>query len=142
MIFDYPAWTAGAIGGGLIGLASAVYLLALGRIAGISGIAGALFDVRRPEISVELSFLAGLILIPVIAVSAGFQTDIQITENPVLLVVAGLLVGLGTRLGSGCTSGHGVCGLTRFSKRSFVSVVVFMAVAALVASLIRPLLGV
>lgn len=141
MIFDYPAWTAGLVGGGLIGLAAALYLLGLGRIAGISGIAGALMDVRRPEISIELSFLAGLVLVPLIAVSAGFQTDIQITENPALLISAGLLVGIGTRLGNGCTSGHGVCGMTRFSKRSFVSVGVFMAVAAVVASLIRPMLG-
>ncbi|MEL6996714.1 MAG: YeeE/YedE family protein [Pseudomonadota bacterium] len=141
MIFDYPAWTAGLVGGGLIGLAAALYLLGLGRIAGISGIAGALMDVRRPEISIELSFLAGLVLIPLIAVRAGFQTDIQITENPVLLISAGLLVGIGTRLGNGCTSGHGVCGMTRVSKRSLVSVGVFMAVAAVVASLIRPMLG-
>ncbi|MGD1926457.1 MAG: YeeE/YedE family protein [Paracoccaceae bacterium] len=141
MIFDYPAWTAGLVGGGLIGLAAALYLLGLGRIAGISGIAGALMDVRRPEISIELSFLAGLTLVPMIAVSAGFQTDILITENPVLLISAGLLVGIGTRLGNGCTSGHGVCGMTRFSKRSVVSVGVFMAVAAVVASLIRPMLG-
>ncbi|MBN8874597.1 MAG: YeeE/YedE family protein [Rhodospirillales bacterium] len=127
------AWTEFApalAGGALIGLAAALLLLLLGRIAGISGIAGALL--RRPDAdgAWRAAFLLGLVAGPLLeAWLAGRAPEIEIEASVPTLIVAGLLVGFGTRLGSGCTSGHGVCGLARLSPRSIAAVGVFMAAA-------------
>ena len=86
-------------------------------------------------------FLAGLVLVPGLIGYLLYMPQIGISDNPALLMVAGLAVGVGTRMGNGCTRGHGVCGMTRFSRRSFVSVATFMAIAALVASSITPMVG-
>lgn len=140
MLFDATDAALGLVGGLLIGLSSAVFLLGNGRIAGISGVFGQLL---RPAAgwAENLAFLAGLVGMPVLFGLVSTAPDIGITTEPAYLVAAGLLVGIGTRIGGGCTSGHGVCGMTRFSARSLVAVAIFMAVAIVVASGL-PLLGV
>ncbi len=141
MIFDLTDAMLGLLGGLIIGLASALFLLGNGRIAGISGILGGLLrgEGRWTE---NLAFLAGLVAAPVLFGAAATAPEIGITQEIWLLVMAGLLVGAGTRLGSGCTSGHGVCGMSRLSTRSFAATGAFMLVGVAVATLIRPLLGV
>ena len=133
----------GLLGGILIGLASAGLLLADGKIAGISGILGRSFFPVSGDLGWRLAFLAGL---PIGAwltarVSPG-TSEFAITGNSLLLVAGGLLVGFGTQLGSGCTSGHGVCGLARGSRRSLAATVTFMAAAAVTVMLARHVLGV
>ncbi len=142
MLFNPQDWLLGLIGGLLIGTASAIFLLGMGRIAGISGIAGSILRAASNTRGQDAMFLVGLILVPAVLATLRFHPEIGITQNPFLLVAGGLIVGVGTRLGNGCTSGHGVCGMTRFSLRSFVSVGVFMAVAGVVASLVTPIMGV
>lgn len=131
-----PAQLAAALAGGLlIGTATSLYLLGAQRIAGISGIfAGAL---RRRPAPAHLSFLAGLLLAPWLASLIGDPVALPDTDAArwPKVVVAGLLVGFGTQLGSGCTSGHGVCGLANGSLRSLAAVVTFMAVAGFVVAL-------
>ena len=132
----------GLLGGVLIGCAAALLLLANGRIAGISGIAAVLVGENQGAQRFEnLAFLGGLIAAPLIYAAILTRPEIEISTNPVLLVLAGLFVGFGTRLGSGCTSGHGVCGLSRFSTRSLSSVLIFMGTAMIVASGIGMMTG-
>lgn len=131
------------IGGGLIGLASAGLLLFNGRIAGISGI---LFDaaLRRPG-HWRWAFLGGLLAVGVVARLSGMEASPALAASSLpLLAVAGLLVGVGTKLGNGCTSGHGVCGISRLSPRSLAATMTFMAVAGITVLIVRhaaPLLG-
>lgn len=131
-----------AIGGALIGLAAALLLLLNGRIAGIAGIAGGLLPPRARDIAWRLLFIAGLVL-GALAHRLYTGAPIGFAEAQPLgwYAVAGLLVGFGTRLGSGCTSGHGICGLARLSPRSIVSVCVFMASAMLTVFVMRHVLG-
>jgi|SRR5215217_2292415 len=130
------------LGGLLIGLASAVLLLFHGRIAGISGITGGLLSPAPADVGWRVAFLGGLAVGGVLL--ASFRPESL--GPPVLTSVgatlaAGLLVGFGTRLGGGCTSGHGVCGLARGSKRSLVATLTFMATAALTVFISRHVLG-
>lgn len=118
-------------GGLLIGLAAALFILFHGRIMGVSGIVGGLLRSSKGDRSWRLSFLAGLILAPIIAKFAGLAPAIRIEQSMIWLVVAGVLVGFGTSLGSGCTSGHGVCGIARLSPRSITATIIFMAFAML-----------
>ncbi|HEU4732951.1 MAG TPA: YeeE/YedE thiosulfate transporter family protein [Kofleriaceae bacterium] len=128
-------WFSALLGGALIGCASALLLLAHGRIAGISGITGGLLQRATPDRGWRLAFLGGLIAAGVVA-SVIAPTAIGQAVRPLAAVIAaGLLVGFGTRLGNGCTSGHGVCGLSRWSARSLVAVVTFMATGAITAIL-------
>jgi hypothetical protein len=144
MLIDLPAYLHAFLGGLMIGGAALLLLAGLGRIAGISGILGSALawpgqDAQRAW---RLAFLAGLVIAPVGVVSLGWgQMAPPLEGNIGILVSAGLAVGYGTGLGSGCTSGHAVCGLARFSKRSLVATVTFMASAALVVFLRRHLLG-
>lgn len=132
----------GLLGGALIGCASALLLLGNGRVAGISGIAAVLVDPSaRAETLVKLAFLVGLIAAPLALAAVFAPPEIGITGNYALIVIGGLLVGLGTRIGNGCTSGHGVCGLSRFSTRSLAATLTFMAVAVVVASFVAPFVG-
>lgn len=131
----------GLAGGLMIGLASAVFLLGNGRIAGISGILGGMLR-GQEQWTENLAFLAGLIAMPMLYAAAVAPPEIGITRETWVLVAGGLLVGAGTRMGSGCTSGHGVCGMTRLSPRSIAATMAFMAVGVAMATLIRPLLGV
>ena len=115
------------IGGALIGLAAAVLWIGVGRIAGISGI---IAGVRRPDRAWRLVFLAGLIAAPLLyRLADGAIAAPVIAASPVVLIAGGLLVGFGTRLGGGCTSGHGVCGMARLSPRSIAATAVFMVTA-------------
>ncbi|MGE0279048.1 MAG: YeeE/YedE family protein [Rhizobiaceae bacterium] len=134
------------IGGALIGLAAAVLWLGIGRIAGISGIVGNLWtpgsQPQRADVSWRIAFLIGLVAAPMLfGLAGGTLPPIQLPSSPVLIVSAGLLVGIGTRLGSGCTSGHGVCGLARLSRRSLVATAIFMATAILTVFVTRHLTG-
>ncbi len=119
------------MGGVLIGLSAAILWVADGRIAGISGILGGLLRPKPGETGWRLAFLAGLLAAPLLYVAVQGAPEVSVEAGTARLVLAGLLVGFGTRLGSGCTSGHGVCGLARLSPRSFAATLVFMAVAAL-----------
>jgi uncharacterized membrane protein YedE/YeeE len=126
------------IGGALIGLAVALTMLLLGRIAGITGICAGALDPTAADRGWRAAFLAGLIGAPLVFGLAGHRLPVpEMPESSVLIVVAGLLVGFGTRLGNGCTSGHGVCGIARASPRSIVATVTFMLVAMLVVAIAR-----
>jgi uncharacterized protein len=117
----------GLIGGVLIGLATTLMLLLNGRIAGISGIVGGLLARKGSEVGWRAVFVAGLLLGAfVYMLATGGAFPVRVEASLPVMVVAGLLVGFGTRLGSGCTSGHGVSGIARFSKRSIVATLVFM----------------
>lgn len=130
------------IGGVLIGLAASVLLLLSGRIAGISGIVGALPTAKIGDRAWRLLFILGLLAGGAIVLAVRpAMLDTTLHRPLPILVVSGLLVGFGTRLGNGCTSGHGVCGLSRLSKRSIVAVVVFMTTGAIGAIAAHALFG-
>jgi uncharacterized protein len=122
-------WAPGIAGGALIGLGAALLLWSVGRIAGISGIASGALEGARGDRAWRVAFLAGMMIAGAVALQFLPAPPRAQTGPTALLAVAGLLVGFGTRLGSGCTSGHGVCGLARLSKRSLAAVVTFMASA-------------
>ena len=125
------------MGGALIGIAASALLLSKGRIAGISGVLGSIVQSWDKNSSWRLSFLLGLLAGGVLLVLFSPQMIVEPQERSLLLVaVAGALVGYGTRLGNGCTSGHGVCGLSRFSARSLVATMTFMATGFATATLI------
>jgi uncharacterized protein len=126
-----------AAGGALIGLAAAVLIMFNGRVAGISGIAGGLFTPARGDVAWRVMFLVGLVVAPVLYGAAFGLPAIHIEASTPTLIIAGLLVGVGTRYGAGCTSGHGVCGLSRFSLRSLAATLTFMAVGFAVATFLR-----
>ncbi len=130
-------------GGLLIGFSALLLLLLEGRIAGVSGILGDLLAFRRSEIAWRVAFIAGLVLTPVVyAALGGHLPPMQVTHSAALLICGGFLVGFGTRMGSGCTSGHGVCGIARFSKRSIAATLVFMATGAATVFVARHIVGV
>jgi uncharacterized membrane protein YedE/YeeE len=128
VVVNPSSWLHGLLGGALIGLAAAVLFLTTGRVAGISGIFGGLvFDRARDQIGWRALFIAGLLAGPLIAAAIGIAQFGGAMTGWAGLVAAGFLVGFGTRLGNGCTSGHGICGLARFSRRSFAATITFMA---------------
>jgi uncharacterized membrane protein YedE/YeeE len=130
------------IGGALIGLAAAIYILGLGRVAGVSGILGSLLRPRAGDAPAQLAFVAGLIVAPLLMRAAGAPLPTLTIEASLPVVIAGgLLVGFGTRLGGGCTSGHGVCGICRFSARSLVATMLFMGAGAVVVFVVRHVIG-
>ncbi|MGO1692336.1 MAG: YeeE/YedE family protein [Marinobacter sp.] len=138
---NFTPWTALA-GGVLVGLAAAGFLLLNGRIAGISGILGGFLTRSAGDRSWRFAFLAGLIGAPVLWMLVAQLPPIEIEAGYPALIIAGLLVGIGTRYGSGCTSGHGVCGLSRFSPRSLAATVSFMFAGFVTVFVIRHVLGV
>ncbi|WP_407792415.1 YeeE/YedE family protein [Pigmentiphaga litoralis] len=142
MIVNWTAFTpyAALAGGVLIGLATAVFVLVNGRIAGISGILGGLLRPGGDGIGWRLAFVLGLIGSPLIYALLATVPRPRIDAGWAMLVVAGLLVGVGTRYGSGCTSGHGVCGLSRMSPRSLVATLMFMSTGVATVYVIRHLL--
>lgn len=142
MTVDWEAFAPGAAlaGGGLIGLAAAVLIIFNGRIAGISGIIGGLFQPRRGDIFWRISFIAGLISAPIFYILFFTPPEVHIDADIPVLIIAGLVVGLGTRFGSGCTSGHGVCGISRLSPRSITATFIFMAAGFITVYLLRHLL--
>jgi uncharacterized membrane protein YedE/YeeE len=133
---------AGLGGGLLIGAAASLFVLVYGRVLGISGILGGLFGGAREEILFRLALIAGIVIAPLLLTSVGTNLpDITVSVSLPMLIVAGLLVGFGTRLGNGCTSGHGVCGLARLSRRSIVATLVFFATAAVTVYAVRHVFG-
>lgn len=126
-------------GGVLIGLAAAMLLLFNGRIAGISGVLGGLLWPRRGDVGWRAAFVLGLLGAPLVYALVASVPAIQIDAGNGTLITAGLLVGVGTRYGSGCTSGHGVCGLSRLSPRSLVATLVFMGAGFATVFLLRHL---
>ncbi|HYD61618.1 MAG TPA: YeeE/YedE family protein [Noviherbaspirillum sp.] len=141
-----PGWTnlipwSSLSGGVLIGMAAAMLILFNGRIAGISGILGNLIRPKRGDTGWQAAFILGLILAPFAFRLVAPLPSVRIDTSAGMLVLAGLLVGIGTRYGSGCTSGHGICGLSRFSPRSMVATAVFMGAGFATVFIVRHLLG-
>ncbi len=130
------------VGGALIGLSASLLLLFHGRVAGISGIVAGVLRPKQGEVAWRLLFVLGLVVGGVVMFAlrpAAFA--MTITRSPLALIAAGLLVGFGTRLGSGCTSGHGVCGISRLSARSLVATLTFIATGALVVLVVNRMFG-
>jgi len=131
-----------AIGGALIGLSAVLLMLLAGRIAGISGIFGGLLNPATDDKGWRIAFIAGLILTPLIAGLIGHAMPApQLPANWTVIIAAGLLVGFGTRLGGGCTSGHGICGVARLSVRSIAATVIFMLAAIATVAVTRHVFG-
>jgi uncharacterized protein len=139
MTVDWTHFTpwASLAGGVLIGAAAAMLVLLNGRVAGVSGIVGGLLRPRRAEIAWRLAFVLGLFAAPFVMLLLAPADAPRIDAGFGTLIVAGLLVGLGTSYGSGCTSGHGVCGLSRLSPRSLVATIAFMAAGMLTVFLVK-----
>jgi uncharacterized protein len=139
MTVDWTHFTpwASLAGGVLIGVAAAMLVLLNGRVAGVSGIVGGLLRPRRAEIAWRLAFVLGLFAAPFVMLLLAPADAPRIDAGFGTLIVAGLLVGLGTSYGSGCTSGHGVCGLSRLSPRSLVATIAFMAAGMLTVFLVK-----
>jgi uncharacterized membrane protein YedE/YeeE len=133
---NFTPWSSLA-GGILIGVAAAMLLLLNGRVAGISGIVGGLLAPARADIAWRLAFVAGLFAAPALMALSGYRVTPRIDAGFGMLVAAGLLVGIGTSYGSGCTSGHGVCGLSRLSPRSLAATAAFMLAGMLTVFVLR-----
>ena len=126
-----------------IGLGSVLLMLGLGRIFGATGImSGLVFVENRDELAWRVALVIGMVMAPgLIFVTTGTMPALTVTVSPVMIVISGIIVGLGASLGSGCTSGHGVCGLSRLSVRSLVAVPTFMATAAITVFVMRHVFG-
>ena len=137
---NFTPWS--SLGGGLlVGLATAMLLLLSGRIAGISGIVGGLLRPAKGDMAWRVAFVLGLLGAPYVFAMASPLPQVRIDASTATLIVAGVLVGAGTRYGSGCTSGHGVCGLSRGSARSLVATAAFMLAGFLTVYIARHVLG-
>ena len=137
---NFTPWSA-LFGGALIGISASLLLLLNGRVAGISGILGGLVRPRAEETSWRALFIVGLLVGGVVLLLLRPASFGAAPVSLPLAIVAGVFVGFGTRLGSGCTSGHGVCGLSRFSGRSLAATMTFMATGAMAAFLVQHLVG-
>ena len=141
---EFTPWTSLA-GGLLIGLSAALLIALLGRVAGISGITGALLQMPTwsavKQWGWRLAFIAGTVAAPLVWQWFAPLPAMEMPSNPVIIIVAGLLVGFGTRMGSGCTSGHGVCGLSRLSMRSLAATLTFIATGAITVFVMRHVFG-
>ncbi len=137
-----PDWIWGLLGGLMIGFAASAYLLMNGKIMGISGIFGGLVDATGwGTWGDRVAFIAGLVGLPWLMTKA-IPAQTHLTENWLIIVAGGLLVGLGTRLANGCTSGHGVCGISRLSLRGIVATVFYLVAGGLTMALARHVLGI
>lgn len=138
-----PDWIRGFAGGIVIGLAAALFLLMNGRIMGASGLLGGLVDgTGRHNADERIAFIAGLVAMPALAMLVFGRPETNITSNWTLIVAGGLLVGFGTRMANGCTSGHGVCGISRLSVRGIVATLVYLGAGAVTMYVFRHVLGV
>ena len=141
---EFTPW-ASLAGGLLIGLSAALLIALLGRVAGISGITGALLQMPTwsavKQWGWRLAFIAGMVAAPLVWQWFAPLPAMEMPSNPVVIIVAGLLVGFGTRMGSGCTSGHGVCGLSRLSVRSLAATLTFIATGAVTVFVMRHVFG-
>lgn len=133
----------GFLGGALIGLSAALLMLLMGRIAGISGIFGGLLAPAASDRGWRVAFIAGLFAAPLLAsfFSGAALPSPTMPASMIMIVIAGLLVGIGSRMGGGCTSGHGVCGIARFSARSLIATAIFMAAAIATVATARHVIG-
>lgn len=138
---NFTPWLS-LMGGLLIGAAASMFLLINGRIAGISGILGGLLDWPKGDAGWRIWFLIGMLLSPLLYWILIEHPKIAVETDTGWLIIAGLLVGFGTRLGSGCTSGHGVCGISRGSRRSLIATAVFMAAGMASVYMTRHMIGV
>ena len=136
-------WIWGLLGGMLIGCGGAVYLLGNGRIMGASGILGGLIDgTGRNSWLERMAFLVGVMILPLVLWPLyAVEIDTHITSNVTVIIAAGLLVGIGTRIANGCTSGHGVCGISRLSLRGGVATVFYILTGGLTLALLRHVWG-
>jgi uncharacterized protein len=143
MTIDWTAFTpwSALTGGVLIGIAAAMFVLLNGRIAGISGVLGGLLAPKRGDIAWRAAFIAGLVAAPLVYALFTALPVPRIDAGTGALAAAGLLVGIGTRYGAGCTSGHGVCGLSRLSLRSLVATLAFMGAGFATVFVLRHLVG-
>lgn len=143
MNLDWTAFTPwpALTGGVLIGIAVALFALVNGRVAGISGILGSLISPVKGDVAWRVAFVAGLVGAPLVYALFAALPKVQIDASFGALVVAGFLVGVGTRYGAGCTSGHGVCGVSRLSPRSIVATIVFMTAGFVTVYVIRHIVG-
>ena len=143
MSIDWTAFTpwSALAGGAIIGFAAAMFALVNGRIAGVSGIVGGLLRPSLRDVGWRSAFIAGLVVAPLVYVTFAQLPPIVIDGGYPRLILAGLLVGIGTRYGAGCTSGHGVCGLSRASPRSLVATLAFMAAAFGTVFVMRHVIG-
>lgn len=136
-------WIWGLVGGVMIGAGAGIFLLVNGRIMGASGIIGGMVDGSgRDTVSERVAFLGGLVAVPPLLVPLYKVVDTHTTSSIWVLVLAGLMVGVGTRIANGCTSGHGVCGISRFSLRGIVATAFYLLGGALALVLFRHILGV
>jgi len=143
MSIDWSAFTpySALAGGALIGLAAAMLALLNGRIAGIAGIVGGVLNPKRGEVGWRLAFIVGLLLAPAAWLLLTALPEVRIDASYPMLIAAGLLVGISTRYGAGCTSGHGVCGISRLSPRSIIATIAFMATGFTTVFVLRHLIG-
>lgn len=133
---------ASTVGGMLIGLSAVMLMLAIGKIAGISGIASRLLPPVADDYGWRVAFVAGLVAAPIaVQLATGSAVQQTVSSNLALMAIAGLLVGFGSVFGSGCTSGHGVCGISRLSGRSIAATLVFMATAVITLFIARHIVG-
>ncbi len=137
-------WIMGLLGGLMIGTAAALYLLVSGRIMGASGILGGVVDgTGRDTITERMAFVAGVVAVPAISVLSGANPGVtNATSSIPVLIIAGLAVGIGTRMANGCTSGHGVCGISRFSVRGIAATIAYLFFGGLTMLIARHVLGV
>lgn len=132
----------GLLGGALIGLATAILMTLTGRLAGVSGILGGLLQVKPVDAGWRIAFIAGLMATPLVAALAGAPLPRPIMTSSLAVVAAGgLLVGFASRMGNGCTSGHGVCGSARLSTRSIAATIIFMITAIATVAIVRHGIG-
>jgi len=136
----FSPWTSLA-GGLLIGLAVSILIVFNGRIAGISGMVGGLFKPAKNEMAWRWAFIFGLIIAPIIYGLVTAMPEVEVSASHWQLILAGLLVGIGTRYASGCTSGHGICGIARLSRRSIAATLLFMASGMAVVYVMRHVIG-
>lgn len=139
-LLAFTPWSALA-GGVLLGIAAAIFLLVNGRPAGVSGIVGGLLRLSLPDIGWRAAFIAGLLVAPTLYGAFTYLPALKIEANYSTLIVAGLLVGVGTRYASGCTSGHGVCGLSRLSLRSVLATLLFITAGMATVYVVRHLVN-
>lgn len=141
---EFTPW-ASLAGGLLVGLSAALLIALLGRVAGISGITGALLQVPTwssvKQWGWRLAFILGMVAAPLVWQLFAPLPAMEMPSNPIIIIVAGLLVGFGTRMGSGCTSGHGVCGISRLSLRSLAATLTFIATGAITVFVMRHVIG-
>ena len=138
---NFTPWSA-ISGGVMLGIASALFILLNGRIAGICGILGGLYRPQRNDIGWRVAFIVGLILAPLAWATVNTLPNINIEASNGLLAISGLIVGISTRYGSGCTSGHGVCGISRLSPRSIIATLAFMGTGFLTVFIVRHVLAI